>query len=241
MPPEDDRRHPWSPYRVGSKIGASDCRPVETVAHTTHLGQAVEIVRTGTVTAGLVFDKSKLKNSRVRVVWLSPNHWHNGFRYGSVQFHFSLAEIVDDMNAFYVETAEYPTHAPRILISGRERDKLVTRYRPHRRHGPWWHDKDGGKHYYNGDYTLELLVESDLHLIHASKITFVKHHDDMCSLKPTDPSSCKECGWEGNQAGAYFLARLVGEKLASKAADLLVDEEAPRMIFEALGTRSTAA
>ena len=48
--------------------------------------------------ADLIFDKSKLKERRIRVVWLSPNDWDNdgGFRYGNVRFTYDWASLVED-------------------------------------------------------------------------------------------------------------------------------------------------
>lgn len=205
---------------------------MDTIAHTTHVQQAVDIVRSGTVAAGLVFDKSKLKRTRIRVVWLSPNDWYYGFRYGSVQFHFDVAELIAGMKAYYVETAEYNTRAPRILLTDRDSCNVLTPYDSRKRYGPWWHDDKRRKHYFNGNHTLELMMESDLSLMDASKITFVKHHNDFCSCHPKSPAHCKELGFQADRAGSFFIARLVGEKLASKVAALLTESSGPSASFK---------
>jgi hypothetical protein len=198
------------------------------VTHTTHIHQAVEIIRNGTVSAGLVFDKSKLKRYRMRVVWLSPNYWHPGFRYGNIQFHFKLRNVLRGMKAYYVEAAKYETRAPRILLTDQpDRDKRFTPYEPSDRSGPWWHDVPNKKHYFNSKYTLELMLELDLSLIDASEITFVKHHEKYCSVHPSNPDACKETGCEGKRAGGYFIARIVGERLGRNAAQLVTMDSGP--------------
>jgi hypothetical protein len=131
------------------------------------------------------------------------------------------------MQAYYVETAQYNTHAPRILLSERDHGKILTPYDQDVRNGPWWHNTTNGEHYYNDTYTLEMMRESDLHLESATRIEFVKHHDRFCSLHPNEPASCKELGFEPYRAGSYFIARIVGEKLASRAADLLTNDSEP--------------
>lgn len=217
----------WSPYRVG-EVGDASCLPMTKVTHTTHIHQAVEIIRNGTISAGLVFDESKLRRYRMRVVWLSPNYWHPGFRYGNIQFHFKLRDILQGVKAYYVETAKYETRAPRILLTDQpDRDKRFTPYEQGDRSGPWWHDVRNKKHYYNDKYTLELMLESDLSLIDASEITFVKHHEKYCSIHPTNPDACKETGCEGKRAGGYFIARIVGEHLGRHAAQLVTVDSDP--------------
>lgn len=131
------------------------------------------------------------------------------------------------MHAYYVETAQYSTRAPRILLSERDRGKILTPYDPDMRNGPWWHNTTNGKHYYNDRYTLEMMRESDLHLESATKIEFVKHHDSFCSIHQNTPASCKEVGCEPYRAGSYFIARIVGEKRAARTSDLLTKDSEP--------------
>jgi hypothetical protein len=214
---------------------------MQAVTHTTHVPQAVDIIRKGNITAGLVYDESILRRHRIRVVWVSPNYWHNGFRYGTVQFEFNFRDLLEEMQAYYVETAEYNTPAPRILLTDRDRGNLLAPYDPKKRDGPWWHQGDPGKHYFNNRYTLELMLEADVDISLARKINFVTHHDQFCSVHRNNPKACNELGCQSSRAGAYFVARIVGEKLGSKIITLLTEDSAPsstlRSAWSSLETR----
>ena len=61
------------------------CRPLVSLSHIAHVEVALEIVRSKVIRAGLVCDKSKLNTERIEVVWLSPNQWSYGSRYGNIR------------------------------------------------------------------------------------------------------------------------------------------------------------
>src|SRR6266566_2491650 len=114
----------WQKFKVG-KISAKpnftnpDCQPLHEIYHVAHIPVAVEILRTGCLTPRLVYDKSKLNQRRITVIWLSPNLWNAGSRYGNVQFVFDWKRLVEgNRKRFYwVEAVNYNPEACRILIT----------------------------------------------------------------------------------------------------------------------------
>jgi hypothetical protein len=75
------------------------------------------------------------------------------------------------------------------------RSNLLTPYDPKKHDGPWWHQSDSGKHYFNNKYTLELMLELDVDISLARKINFVNHHEEYCSVHRLNPKACRELGF----------------------------------------------
>ena len=79
---------PWIEYKVGRPSkGANwinpDGTPVSTVAHIAHLTDTVRIVEDRMIRASLIWDESCLRETRTRVIWVSPNYWGQS-SYGNV-------------------------------------------------------------------------------------------------------------------------------------------------------------
>lgn len=92
-----------SDYRVGVpavKGFNQDCREFPGVWHVTHAFRAPEILRAGTVSARLVYDNSTLNQTRIHVVWASPNDWAYGFRYGNVSLGFDWTKLLSTRKSF---------------------------------------------------------------------------------------------------------------------------------------------
>ena len=78
-------KKPWIEFSVGtpSKYRAltnSDCVPFTKVSHVAHIDTAINILKVGSLSAGLIFDESKLNTQRILVNWLSgkngqPDHF----------------------------------------------------------------------------------------------------------------------------------------------------------------------
>lgn len=82
-------------------------------------------------------------------------------------------------------------------------------YDPSDRTGPWWYDKDKGKHYFNSQYCLELMFQDGLPVTPATKVDFVSHHDKYCSVHRYSPKKCAELGIDAHKAGGRFLAAAI--------------------------------
>lgn len=143
------KRVPWYQFRVGSPAEKENSRlPLSEIYHVAHLESAHRIVVDGTIRSGLIFDKSKLNKERIQVAWLSPNHWHHGYRYGSVSFIFDWKTLVAGRRAYWVESIAYGVEACRILLTKKTYDEhhALTLYEPTIGNGPWWFDKKSRTH-----------------------------------------------------------------------------------------------
>src|SRR5262249_5847503 len=95
---------------------------ITTVRHVTHLPAARRLIEDGRIKAGLVYDESRLNRSRISVAWLSANTWGNGSLYGTVEFQFSWADIIErNPHIYWVEAiTSYNPIAFRFLLSDRQ-------------------------------------------------------------------------------------------------------------------------
>jgi hypothetical protein len=169
------------------------------------------------------------------VVWVSPNRWNNkGFRYGNVEFPMAWNQLWSGVKAYWVEVVEkYNPHACRILLSDQPHDDLE-RYDPSSGEGPWW-VSPSGEHYWNGDHTLELLLERDIQLSPESICQFTKHHPIYCTI---NSKTCKYMNRDLQTAGDEFISGLVARRLRVKVdgqkqrpADKMFIQSANRLIL----------
>ena len=79
---------PWTRYacKIPGKGVTGTCSVMDVVHHVTHTPAALRIIEDQKISRGLIYDKCSLRDSRTTVVWLSPNQWVNGSRYGNVEF-----------------------------------------------------------------------------------------------------------------------------------------------------------
>jgi hypothetical protein len=202
-------------YSVGEPSKKSNwiepsCQKFEQVHHVTHIPTAIRIVEDECIHPDLVFDKCRLNSDRIRVVWLSPNTWHDGSRYGNVEWTYDWAKLIEDKNYYWVEAMSYKPPACRILVTPNEHSGL-TPYAPSQSSGPWWHDQDSDVHYRNGNYCLEIMFEGDLPITQSTRLGFVQHHANYCNISPTQ---CSYRGTEVHQACKLFLSSLAARDLA---------------------------
>jgi hypothetical protein len=179
------------------------------VSHVAHIATALRIIQDKRIAAGLVFDKSKLNTKRILVTWLSPNDWSgtSGFRYGNIRFRYKLDDLIADKRFYWVESIAYSIPACRILLTKKEHELPI--YDPADRTGPWWFNKEEGRHYFNSNYCLELMFEDDIPVTESTKVDFVNHHDNYCSVHRYNPKKCAELGIDAHRAGGRFLAAAI--------------------------------
>jgi len=170
-----EKKPEWIKFKVGELSTKEDwinpdCQIITKIAHVSHINSALNIVTDRKIRAGLISDKSKLNTERILVTWLSPNDWHGsgGFRYGHIRFTFDWISIIEDMQAYWVESIAYGIPACRILLTTNDYSSLLQKYDPSIPCGPWWYDKDTDIHYWNGNYCLEIMLERDLNISEAS-------------------------------------------------------------------------
>lgn len=206
----------WEKYKVGSPSKKRNwtepsCEPFSTVRHIAHIDDAVRIIEDGMIRSSLVWDESRLKNSRTCVSWVSPNSWAYGSIYGNVSFEFDWETIVNDRDLYWVEDVRsYNPPAYRILVTDKDydSDESVVPYDETKPEGPlYW---DGKTWYRNGHYTGEIMVDSDLSLRNCREIEFVKHHPKICAK---NGSGCPELGSSQYEVGTRIMANLIGRGL----------------------------
>ena len=217
----------WYPYRVGipstnPNWTNPDCCPLETVFHICHVGEAFRVFEDERIRSSLVWDESKLRNTRTCVSWVSPNSWIDGSIYGNIRFDFDWKRLVEGKQFYWVEAIAYSPHAFRILISEEDHSKKgLQAYDPKERGGPLFYDGDE-TWYWNGKFSGEFLIDKDLWLKDCIKVGFEKHHPTKCRrLK----SRCKERGKPDYKAGAELIARLVGHSALNPKALFLEDSK----------------
>jgi hypothetical protein len=173
------------------------------------------------VRSSLVWDQSRLRNTRTCVSWVSPNTWAQGSIYGNIRFEFPWKRLIGERNLFWVEGMQhYNPPAFRILVTQNQAPPAKLRfYDPARRGGPIYHDLATDSWYWNGNFTGELLVDGDLSLEDCKQVTFVDHHDSICKNKG---KACPYLGEKGLVAGGQLLAMLIGSRIQN-AGELFVE------------------
>lgn len=208
----------WSKFAVGplpkGSVWSTRCREFELVKHVTHVDSAIRIIEDGKLRPGLVFDKSKLNTRRILVNWLSPNHWHDGFRYGNVSLAFDFAQLIKGLNYYWVEDIAYNTAACRILITDQDRSAILAPYDPATDDGPWHFDKKSKTHYFQPEHCLEFMFEGDLNVENVVEIDFVQHHRQYCAVHRNDPSKCGQLGYIAAKGGAHFFREVAARGLS---------------------------
>jgi len=235
----------WTDYAVGQEAARKgwvdvDCQPLTIVSHVTRVLSALDVLRVGSIKPQLIYDESRLNTKRILVVWLSPNDWTNagGFRYGNVSFDLDWPKLIQDKRCYWVGVMEYKPKACRILLTEKDRDTQLVPYRPQRCDGPWWHHRKEQKHYWNGYYCLEFMLEAEIALSDIKELRFVKHHPVRCSMKN---QNCNDMGHDSWKGAARLLAGACDRRVLLRWPDLWVTKkgemkDALRMAWESLSS-----
>jgi hypothetical protein len=182
----------WAKFRVGA-LGrgnnwTASCKPLDQISHVSHIHTALQIFAAGKINAGLVFDESLLNKRRIQVVWLSPNDWAYGSRYGNVRLYFDWKKLVEGMNYYWIESIAYNIPACRILVTEKDYCQRFPVYDPTKGDGPWWHRKSDDAHFWNGNFCLEIMLERDISLAEIQSFDFVTHHKKILCDRPESMS-----------------------------------------------------
>lgn len=168
----------WEQYKIADKFAE-----LTMVKHIVHLPVARRIIEDGKIKSGLVFDKSRLKKSRISVTWLSANDWFDGSLYGTVEFQFSWEKLVKTKRIYWVEAMpSYHPPAFRFLLTFDEiTSDLVTKYDPEKDNGPL--RKIDGQWRWHPDFCSEFMVADDFAISESVGIDFVHHHHKYCRTR----------------------------------------------------------
>ncbi|MET4066812.1 hypothetical protein ABID58_001595 [Bradyrhizobium sp. S3.2.6] len=187
--------------------------------HVTHTQPALRILEDNKITRGLIYDECALNDSRTTVVWLSPNEWYWGSRYGSVQFTYDFEHLIKGRKIYWVEVQTgYKPHACRFLITDQNVKHLpVQPYDATREEGPLRHVD--GVWYWNHTYTGEFLLEASLLLNDCGKVDFIRHHAQLCSI-----GGCYEQGKEGDGAAGRVIAYILSRDTQASDKPLIITD-----------------
>lgn len=214
---------PWKAYAcvAPSKGLTGTCTVLRSVHHVTHTTAALRILDDGKITRSLIYDESVLNDTRTTVVWLSPNRWYWGSRYGNVQFTFDFSDIVSGRKIYWVEAqTKYSPHAYRFIISDQSLKHLpVTAYDATSEEGPLRFAE--GLWYWNATCTAEFLMDASLPLHQCRDVDFIKHHDQYCALG----GGCGEIGSDGSRAAGRVMAYVLSRGLAVIDQPLIESEK----------------
>jgi hypothetical protein len=207
----------WLPYGIkipkASGFRPGDGRILDKVYHVVHAPTSCHIFQEGRLKAGLIYDESVLRKSRIAVTWLSANTWGPGSIYGNVQFAFSWAEQIEGRSFYWVEAmTNYSPKAYRILATKRDLSwsKYVKPYDPSADKGPL--RRSGNDWYWNDQFTSEFMIEGDIDLADCTDFDFITHNDRICRLTG---SSCPDMAAPTHRIGARVIAFLLGNSLHS--------------------------
>jgi hypothetical protein len=219
---------PWTPYacKVPGKGVTGTCTVMDVVHHVTHTQSALRILEDGKISRGLIYDECSLNASRTTVVWLSPNQWYWGSRYGSVEFTYPFKDLVKGQKIYWVEVqTNYKPPACRFLIADHDVTHLpVQLYDASREDGPLRYAE--GLWYWNHTYTGEFLFHDVLRLGDCQKVDFIKHHADFCAI-----GGCHEQGKEGDGAAGRVIAYILSRKARAIDKPLIVTDPKKALSF----------
>jgi hypothetical protein len=199
----------WEKYKIDGEL-AETATELDTVRHIAHVPHARRIIEDRKIRAGLVYDESHLKTSRISVTWVSANTWNQGSIYGTVEFQFDWKMLIAGKNVYWVEAIEkYNPPAFRFLITARKyTSEIVTPYDPAKDDGPL--RTSGDKWYWNGNFTSEIMIDEDLWLREGNGLDFIDHNPQICRTYRSLHADCKQKPPEtGGRILAYILAHNV--------------------------------
>jgi hypothetical protein len=194
--------HEWEKYRVDRTVANAHV-PFDTVWHICHISDAKRIIEDKYIRSSLVWDESKLKNTRTCVSWVSPNDWIWGSIYGNVSFEYNWKTLVENKKFYWVEDLlKYNPPAYRILVTGNDcHSSELVEYDYLKPHGPIYYEN--GTWYRNGNHTGEFLIEADLLLPECVQIKFVKHHPNICTKSGRN---CEDINMSREKSAQYLLS-----------------------------------
>lgn len=169
----------------------------------------MRILEDKTISARRVDDDSILDEHRISVVWTAPNQWSNkGSRYGTVQFTFDFAELIEGRNLYWVEGVDGRSlDTCRMLISDKDVKGLpLKRYDPQASRGPL--RLMNGEWFWKSDLEFELMIHGDLPLSQCRAVDAIVHNRNHCSRGSA--YRCDEVTRNEIETAARLLAGALG-------------------------------
>lgn len=219
----------WEAFTAGLEPpspDSDDWLTMSSVRHGTHLTHALRIAEDRRLSAELIYE-GRLMATRTKVIYFSPNTWHDGSRYGTFEFEVDWLGLLQGRRLMWVEPIySYAIPIHRFMLTRSASVPGLTPYDPTIDHGPlrlvegtWLRTRR---------HAAEIVVDEDVPLTAITNFQVTKHHDFACSL--SEPV-CSEAGHTGMQrTSARLTAALIGRRLTSLNPLLTRDG---RLTFEA--------
>ncbi len=211
----------WQRYKVGKPSTRKnwtepDCVPFDNVSHVSHVSEAFRVFEDQMIRSTSLGNKSKPRHTAV--VWLSPNFWTHGSRYGNISFTFDWRALIKDKQFYWVGAIQHPgTVACQILITKEEHPELDP-YPVEARDGSLYYDSSRDIWYSNQKkITCEVMVDRDLPLSECKTVSFEDHHAKYCNR---DGSNCSDLDQSDEDGGAKLPGRLIGQAVLSRRTSL---------------------
>lgn len=212
----------WTTFTAGKGPAGPDAQGwtlMTSVRHGTHLTSGVRIAQDGKIAADLIYD-GKLANTRTRVVFLSPNSWHDGSRYGTLEFGMTWPGALSTRTLYWVEALrDYSIPIHRFILSRRPPISGLTPYDPVTDDGPLRLVSD--QWFRVSDAACEILVDEDVPVDEIDAFSVTKHHDRFCSL---GRRPCEEASGGLLRTSRRFQAALLGGRLTGLNRLMITDE-----------------
>lgn len=218
----------WEEYQA-----PDDSETLDEVYHIAHVSDALRIVEDERIRSSLVWDQSKLTNTRTCVSWVSANWWNNGSLYGNVVFVIKWSKLVSGRKLYWVEDVKkYRPPAYRILVTDKDHSSspLVQFYDPATAKGPVVIRQDGTWSVNTGGFTSEFLIDGDIPLEDCIGIRFINHN--IC---PSRGPTCPDLDTNPVLAAWRFLSAVMGRQLVSCRQQIVNEDSNHHSVANLLG------
>ncbi|WP_117195939.1 hypothetical protein [Rhizobium terrae] len=204
----------WDAYRIRiPKPGEreSGVSTLEEIYHVVHPPEARRILELGKISAGIVYDESRLNVTRTHVAWLSANRWGPGSIYGTVEFTFPWLPLIAGRRFYWVEAiTTYNPPAYRILATDKDVSNLtfLKPYDPSVDKGPL--RERNGSWYWDHEDTSEFLIDRDLDLSECVNFQGTAHRRDRCRMHGRQ---CRELETPHYTTGGRMLSFIISHDI----------------------------
>ncbi len=225
----------WDKFKIHGDL-ETQAAELKIVRHIVHAPVARRIIEDANIKSGLVYDESRMNQTRVSVTWLSANTWNDGSIYGTVEFKFDWKSLVDGKNIYWVEAIEtYNPAAYRFLLtSDKIQSGLVQLYDPIKDNGPLRRVRD--RWFWNSNFTSEFMIAQDLALDRATGLGFVAHHPRICNSYGA--ANCDDIKQPPSiqRTGGRILGYVLGHDLSIIDKHLRPTKDDPALRFDDFDT-----
>jgi hypothetical protein len=211
---QEGMKSEWEAFTAGLEqpsAASNDWITMSSVRHGTHLTHALRIAEDRKLSAELIYE-GRLMTTRTKVIYFSPNTWHDGSRYGTFEFEVDWSDLLQGRHLMWVEPVySYAIPIHRFMLTRASAVAGLTSYDPAIDQGPL--RLVDGTWLRTRRHAAEIVVDEDVAMSAITSFQLAKHHDFACSLSE---SACSEAGYTGMQrTSGRLAAALMGRGLKS--------------------------